>query len=66
MQSKNIPVKVKDKPNALWDSVLTSLWKDDIETEDGTQEQKRDWDIYSKIAFRRFWDERNSVDRCSR
>jgi hypothetical protein len=27
---------------------LASLWKDDVQTEDGKQEQKRDWSIYLK------------------
>jgi len=60
--------KAVQKPSGIpdWDSSLLSLWKDDIEREDGKQEQKRDWSIYSKEQSGHSWQGRTSVQERSR
>jgi len=42
--------KVVNKSNGItdWNNSLETIWKDDIQMEDGKQEQKRDWSIYLK------------------
>ena len=54
VMSKLVKDAIKFNGLSDWNNALSSLWCSD---------NSRPWDIYSKETFRRFLDDRNTVDR---